>query len=492
MTKLKCLSLISLLLTICLPILAEEEIEYSAVFMQGKKVGHAIHTRKVQDEKVTTSEQVSITISRVGVPVTVEMSETTAETIDGKPLSFESVQLLGFMTMKVTGTVNERGIVELTNSGLGGAQKSTMPWPDGAVMSEGLRLRTLKHGLEAGVEYSVKVFNPGMMQAVDATVSIGEKKDVDLLGRVVKLTEMTTTLAVPGAGPVASTSYVDDEMQTLKSTTAMAGMQVEIVSCPKEFALGDNDVLELIGMMFVDTPVSLGNPRSAAAITYWIVPNPGAEFDVPTTDNQEVERLANGNIKLVVRPVSAPSGSRFPYKGSDADLQEALKSTRFLQCDREDVMKLARKAINDAKDAGEAVQRIEAFVATYIEDRSLSVGYASAAEVLESRQGDCSEFAVLTAALCRAVGIPAQVVVGIAYVQDFAGREGFGGHAWTRAYVGGKWVGLDAAFKGSGRGGHDAGHIALAVGNGEPADFFNMASALGAFKIEKLEVQNEK
>jgi transglutaminase-like putative cysteine protease len=117
------------------------------------------------------------------------------------------------------------------------------------------------------------------------------------------------------------------------------------------------------------------------------------------------------------------------------------------------------------------------------------VGYASAAEVLESRQGDCSEFAVLTAALCRAVGIPARVVVGIAYVQDFAGHEGFGGHAWTQAYVGDRWIGLDAAFKGSGRGGHDAGHIALAVGNGEPGDFFNMASALGAFKIEKLEVE---
>jgi len=489
MTKLKCLSLVGLLLMICLPAVAEEEIEYSAVFMQGKKVGHAVHTRKVEGDKVSTSEDVSITISRVGVPLTVKMSETTVETTAGKPLSFESVQLLGFMTMKASGTVNDQGVLEVTNSGLGGAQKSTMPWPEGAVMSEGLRLLTLKHGLEAGVEYGVKVFTPGMMQAVDATVSIGEKKDVDLLGRVVKLTEMTTTLAVPGAGPVASTSYVDDEMQSLKSTMAMAGMQVEIVSCPKEFALGDNDVLELIGMMFVDSPVSLGNPGSASSITYWIVPNPGAEFDVPTTDNQKAERLANGNVKLVVKPAAIPSGAKFPYQGNESELREALKSTRFLQCDNEDVAKLARKAVGDTKDAGEAVRRIEAFVADYIEDRSLSVGYASAAEVLESRQGDCSEFAVLTAALCRAVGIPAQVVVGIAYVADFAGREGFGGHAWTQAYVGGKWVGLDAAFKGSGRGGHDAGHIALAVGNGEPADFFNMASALGAFKIEKLEVE---
>jgi hypothetical protein len=34
-----------------------------------------------------------------------------------------------------------------------------------------------------------------------------------------------------------------------------------------------------------------------------------------------------------------------------------------------------------------------------------------------------------------------------------------------------------------------AGHITLAAGNGDPGDFFNMATALGQFKIEKIEVQ---
>ena len=105
-----------------------------------------------------------------------------------------------------------------------------------------------------------------------------------------------------------------------------------------------------------------------------------------------------------------------------------------------------------------------------------------------SRQGDCTEFAVLTAAMCRAVGIPAQVVAGVAYVDDFAGLRGFGGHAWTQVYIGGKWIGLDAAFKGTGRGGYDAGHIALATGNGEPGDFLNLATTLGRFKIEKVTV----
>jgi hypothetical protein len=94
--------------------------------------------------------------------------------------------------------------------------------------------------------------------------------------------------------------------------------------------------------------------------------------------------------------------------------------------------------------------------------------------------------------MCRAAGIPAKVTVGVAYVDDFEGRTGFGGHAWTEAYIGDKWVGLDSAFKAGGLGKFDAGHIALASGNGEPANFFNMATTLGNFRIEKVIVEPGK
>jgi CHASE2 domain-containing sensor protein len=90
---------------------------------------------------------------------------------------------------------------------------------------------------------------------------------------------------------------------------------------------------------------------------------------------------------------------------NDPKLLEATKPTRFLQSDDKRIVDLARKAVGDAKDAVQAARRIEAFVAKYIDNKSMSVGYASAVEVVESRQGDCSEFAVLTAALCRAIAI---------------------------------------------------------------------------------------
>jgi transglutaminase-like putative cysteine protease len=299
-------------------------------------------------------------------------------------------------------------------------------------------------------------------------------------------------LSLPGTGQMTSTSYVDKDLRALRNSIPIAGMQVEMIACSREYALGSNETLDLIDKMFVKSPEPIEDVHSAVAIAYTLNPGGDADLVIPSTDSQKARRMPDGRVVLVVRPVAAPADATFPYKGTDPALLEAIKPTRFLQSDRREIIELAREVVGRTRSTAEAIKRIESFVARHIDNKSLSVGYASAAEVLETRQGDCSEFAVLTAALCRAVGIPAQVVVGLAYVEDWAGLQGFGGHAWTQAYAGGRWVGLDAAFKSSERGGYDAGHIALATGNGEPGEFLNMASALGQFKIEKLRAQRTK
>jgi len=467
------------------------ETEYFAVFMEGKKVGYAIQSRRQSDGKVTTTEEVSITMNRAGVPITINTAETSIETAEGKPLGFEATQKLGAMEMKVVGTVDEDGMVKITTSSMGGEASDALVWPQGAMMAEGLRLLAEEKGLKAGVEYDAKIFSAAMMQAVDAHIRVGGKEEVDLLGRVVPLTEVVTTMNMPGAGEITSTSYVDDQLRVQKNLVPIAGMQIEMVACAKEFALGKNDVFEVINKLFLASPVPLDNPDGAAAITYTLSPLEGAELNIPSTDNQQVHTGPDGKVTVTVRPVAASSGQQFPYAGNDEAVAAATKPNRFLQSEDEQIVRLARKAIGGTKDAAEAVKRIEQFVAEYIDNKDLSIGYASAAEVAASRQGDCSEHAVLTAAMCRAVGIPARVVTGVAYVDDWSGLQGFGGHAWVEAYVGrrtGRWVGLDATFKGTGRGGYGPGHIALAIGDGEPADFFNLAATLGKFKIDKVEV----
>jgi transglutaminase-like putative cysteine protease len=87
---------------------------------------------------------------------------------------------------------------------------------------------------------------------------------------------------------------------------------------------------------------------------------------------------------------------------------------------------------------------VVAFVASTVtgsHDRSFDM----ASQVARNRRGDCTEFAVLTAALARAAGLPARVVLGVALVPEDA-RLGAYGHAWAEIDGGNGWQVADAAL----------------------------------------------
>jgi hypothetical protein len=138
---------------------------------------------------------------------------------------------------------------------------------------------------------------------------------------------------------------------------------------------------------------------------------------------------------------------------------------------------------------------LEAFVGRYIAKKDLSVGYATAAEVLETRQGDCTEHAVLLAALLRAQGIPSRVVAGLVWCDQFSGeREVFGWHLWTQALLDGRWIDLDATLPPGGPGFHP-GHVAMAAtALADPAadaSWTTLVGALGNLRIEIMEGARE-
>src|SRR5690606_4770994 len=63
----------------------------------------------------------------------------------------------------------------------------------------------------------------------------------------------------------------------------------------------------------------------------------------------------------------------------------------------------------------------------------------SALDTIESRAGVCRDFAHLGIALCRAIQIPARMVVG--YLHEL---EPMDSHAWFEAFVGDRWFTFDA------------------------------------------------
>jgi hypothetical protein len=91
-------------------------------------------------------------------------------------------------------------------------------------------------------------------------------------------------------------------------------------------------------------------------------------------------------------------------------------------------------------------------------------GHYSALDTIHRRAGDCTEAAVLLAALGRAAGIPTRVVNGLVYSRErYHGvANTFMPHSWVLAYVDGAWRSFDLALDR-----FDTTHIALTVGDGD-------------------------
>ncbi|GEA02448.1 hypothetical protein KUL17_13450 [Alteromonas sp. KUL17] len=98
--------------------------------------------------------------------------------------------------------------------------------------------------------------------------------------------------------------------------------------------------------------------------------------------------------------------------------------------------------------SAEVGAKIEAFIANYITEPSYIHSFSFASTVAKSRSGDCTEYAVLSAALARALAIPARVVVGTIIVDDGSTVEAIG-HAWNEFWFDGRWWRIDAAMYGA-------------------------------------------
>ena len=85
------------------------------------------------------------------------------------------------------------------------------------------------------------------------------------------------------------------------------------------------------------------------------------------------------------------------------------------------------------------------FVHDFIAEKNYSRAFDLASKVASTGEGDCTEHAVLLAALSRALERPARVVFGVLLVEGSNRLHGFG-HAWTEIHEQGLWHVADATM----------------------------------------------
>ena len=110
--------------------------------------------------------------------------------------------------------------------------------------------------------------------------------------------------------------------------------------------------------------------------------------------------------------------------------------------------------------AWEKAVAVERWVKRNMRAAEFSQAQATADNVAQTLSGDCSEYAMLAAAMCRAVGVPSRTALGLVYAPGPGGKPILAYHMWFEVYAGGRWVPLDATL---GRGGVGPGHLTIAT-----------------------------
>lgn len=133
------------------------------------------------------------------------------------------------------------------------------------------------------------------------------------------------------------------------------------------------------------------------------------------------------------------------FASDRGSLREYVQPERFVESTSPEIIEAARGLIRDDElSTVRAAHSYTMTMLTYDKDLKRTIGALAA---LEAGSGDCSEYSSVFVALCRAAGIPAQVVVG--YVVDWHTTPL---HAWAEVYLEDLgWVQFDPTYADRGR-----------------------------------------
>lgn len=466
---------------------AAGEEEWDVYFIQGVRVGYARTTkREVDDEgrKLLRIEGEShLSVKRFGQATDLGFEVTSLETPEGELLSLTSLVEMGPKPTSVSGWVEE-GMLHLQTTTAGKTAESEIEWPAEAggyfAMEQDLARKPMHPGERRRLQALIPMSNAlGAIELVAADYEITE-----LLSGTYELLRIESTIDQPG-GKLEETIWIDRSGAVLKTFSPV--MQMSSYRSTKAMALEKPETLFDLGdASTVKLAKPLENAHASKRARYRVElagGDPASVFE--STPGQQVKSTGPNTAEITVEALrpETPLAEKEISPPTEADLEP----NRFIQSDDPKIIAMARAAAGNEQDPWKVATALERYVHDAVEEKNYSTAFASASEVAESREGDCTEHAVLLAALLRAVKMPARVAIGLVYAPS---EQGFAFHLWTEVFLNGRWLPLDGTL---GRGGIGAAHLKLAdsslAGDNAYASFLPVAQVLGRLKIEVLGIE---
>lgn len=246
-----------------------------------------------------------------------------------------------------------------------------------------------------------------------------------------------------------SSVYYDSKQEVVLVEQPLLGRTLRFYRTDAATALGEAN-LESLDLQFV-TALPLRRPllnlERGNAIRLMISVGESEQISLPSSDFQSVEqKTANSIIVRLTRPTTStdPAKLKLPRPTTRPE-QKFTNSSRWINFTDEGVRRMAVTGGGAVTDPQQKCQRLARYIASHLRLSAFSTSLRPASEVAKSKAGDCTEYAVLLAAVMRNAGVPSRVAVGFAYVPNPAS---FAPHMWTEAWIEGRWIPFDATLGG--------------------------------------------
>lgn len=452
------------------------------VWIKGERVGYARSVRTETRDEIRHQETISVSLKRATSPVRIWTEETHIETPLGKPLGFELNQRLGGNVTQSRGQwQQDHWHVEQSD----GKQwrKVDVTIPAEALLTEGSERLVRAARANGQKTVGFEILDPSSLSAMKVELTLGPLETVASPTGQIKAFRVDQIMRMPGAN-LASTAWEDEAGNMRYTRMPMLGTEFELVESTKADATPEAIGGDLFHLTTLRAPRVLSHRERAAPMRYWLRVDGDVELPAEAGE-QRAQRVDAAHCRLPTDTLSRCfridiNGPAF--RDQTIAGPELKKASSWVQSDDPAIVAFAKEHTKNAKTENERMEALTKAVSARLADKNLSSGYVGASEAFADRSGDCTEHALLLAAAGRAQGIPTRVAAGLAYTDEFMGvRRVFVPHAWTQAYIDGRWQSFDAAL-----GRFDSGHLLLAVGNGDPGMYFASLNALGNLAIARI------
>jgi transglutaminase-like putative cysteine protease len=505
------LYLLTLLLTCCWtasPVAAQEARPpqpagqplhefWEAVHLQGSHIGYAHGVfHKTKEGMIRGEEEMHLTLTRFGQSMKMDFRISMTESEKGQVRQFSIRQTLGRDEEVIRSGVIQDGRVKLTTIlGRNPPKEESYDWNDKAIGLFAQEKLYAGRGLKPGLVFDFVSFVPEFNIVLATQVKIGEKQPTELLGnrkhafwRATMQVEKINNITMP-----ALVCWVNDDGEVYKREQFFPGLgDVAFYRTSKDrarnpgagaVATADTD----IGYsQLVRANRSIPGFNETRSVTYRASIKDADDIEsMFAKDDRQTLKVINKNEVEVT--VTVPDPPAQPVRAVGAPPADHLKSNHFLASEDPNVVRFARDATAGVTDPWHKALRIERWVRDRMTNKDYGKAFATAAETARTLDGDCTEHAVLAAAMCRAAGVPSRTAIGLVHVPA---DRAMCFHMWFEVWINGKWYSLDATL-GQGRVG--AGHLKVLDAHWNGTDSFlpllPVVRLLGKLKLDILSVE---